>query len=140
MESLYPTPSTLPAPAANAQKLFEEGKFRETVTLCRQELAALEQTLPARYLQAPRNAAVDSAPFQYFALTLVLVNALAQLQEWKPAKETLGKYRVRFPRDPWGFYAGAEVTRRDTQVKDKAAVERAAELLQEEAKRLEGMK
>ena len=64
-------------------------------------------------------------------------DALAQAQNWKAAKEVLGKYRVHFPRDPWGFRAGAEVTRLDSQVKDKAAVERAIELLEGEATRLE---
>ena len=59
-------------------------------------------------------------------------DAYAALEEWKPAKEVLGKYRVRFPRDPWGFSAGAEVTRRDPNVKDPGAVQRAVELLQDE--------
>ena len=61
---------------------------------------------------------------------------LAEQGDWKAAKEALGKFRVRFPRDPWGFSAGAEATRRDPQVHDPAAVQRAIELLEGEAERL----
>jgi hypothetical protein len=43
---------------------------------------------------------------------------------------------LHFPRDAWGFSAGAAVTRRDPDVKDRAAVLRASELLETEAQRL----
>src|SRR6185295_2749245 len=103
------------------------------VAFCEQELAARDKQIPPRSTKPPQLAEPDSAVYQYYALTLVMVNALAQLREWKAAKEALGKYRVHFPRDPWGFDAGGEVTRRDPQVKDKAAVQRAVELLEGEA-------
>jgi len=96
----------------------------------------LEKQFPARKLQTPQTAEAGSAIFQYYALTALLVNALAAQAEWKAAKQALGKYRVRFPRDPWGFEAGAEATRRDPQVQDPAAVARAIELLEGEAQRL----
>ena len=108
--------------------------------MCDKELAALEKQIPARNTKLPQHAEPGSAMYQYYALTVIQVNALAELQEWKAAKETLGKYRVRFPQDPWGFKAGAEVTRRDTAVKDKAAVQRAIELLEGEAERLASKK
>ncbi len=134
--SLFASLPNLVAPASDAQKLFDAQKFHETISLCEKELAALDKQIPARNTKSLREAEPSSAVFQYYALTLILVNALAELQEWKAAKEALGKYRVRFPRDAWGFEAGAEVTRRDPQVKDKAAVQRAIELLEGEAQRL----
>lgn len=137
MKPLFPIPTPLVPPAFDAQKLFDKRKFHETVAWCEKELAALEKQTPARNTKPPQRAEPGSAQFQYFALTLLLVNALAELQEWKAAKETLGKYRVRFPQDPWGFEAGAQVTRCDTDVKDKAAVQRAIELLEGEARRLQ---
>ncbi len=137
MKPLFPFPTQLVPPASDAQKLFDAKKFHETVALCEKELAALEKQIPARNNKLPQQADPGAAVFQYYAFTLILVNTLAELQEWKAAKQALGKYRVRFPRDPWGFRAGAEVTRRDTQVKDKAAVQRAAELLEGEAARLQ---
>ncbi|MCC7163995.1 MAG: hypothetical protein IT331_15975 [Anaerolineae bacterium] len=133
-------PGALQGAAADAKTLFDAGKFRETVTLCQQRLGALEKKVPPRYTKIPREAEPDSPVFQYYALTVVLVDALAELQDWKAAKEALGKYRVRFARDPWGFRAGAEVTRRDPHVKDKPSVTRAVELLEGEAARLEGLK
>lgn len=136
MKPLFPIPASLVPPASDAQKLFAARKFHETVAWCEKELAALEKQIPARNTKPPQRAEPDSAQFQYYALTVIRVNALAELQEWKAAKETLGKYRVRFPQDPWGFRAGAEVTRRDTKVQDKAAVQRAIELLEGEAERL----
>lgn len=139
MKPPFPLPAALVPPASVAQKLFAAREFHETISFCEKELAALEKQIPARNTKPPQQAHADSAVFQYYALTLILVNALAELQEWKAAKEALGKYRVRFPRDAWGFRAGAEVTRRDTQVKDKAAVARAIELLEGEAERLENL-
>jgi len=136
MSTLFPPPTSLLPPASAAHKLFAAGKYQQAITLCQQELAALDKQVPARSAKPPQTAETGSAAFQYYALTLVLVNALAQVEEWKLAKEALGKYRVRFPRDPWGFEAGAEVTRRDPVVKDKAAVQRAIELLEGEAQRL----
>jgi len=133
-------PSNLQGAAADANQLFQSKKYHETVTYAQQQLATLEKQIPPRYLRAPREAEPNSSVFQYYALTVILVDALAELEEWKPAKEALGKYRVLFARDPWGFRAGAEVTRRDPQVKDKAAVQRAAELLDGEANRLEALK
>ncbi len=136
---LFPIPSALPASAADAKQQFDAQKFHETIAYCNQALAALEKQVPARYLKIPASDATDSVAYQYYTLTLILVNALAMLDEWKPAKEALGKYRVHFPRDPWGFRAGAEVQRRDLHVKDHAAVTRAAELLDGEATRLESL-
>lgn len=133
-------PGGLQGTAAHAKALFDSSKFHETVSYAQQHLTALDKKIPPRYAQAPRNAEPDSPVFQYYALTVILVDALAELQEWKMAKEALGRYRVHFARDPWGFRAGAEMTRRDPNVKDKAAVQRAAELLEGEAKRLEALK
>lgn len=135
--ALYPSPKHLTGKAADAQKLFATQQFHETISLGERELRALDKKIPARSNKPPQQAAADSDVFQYYALVLILVNAYAELEEWKAAKEVLGKYRVRFPRDPWGFTAGAVVTRRDPRIKDKAAVERAAELLEGEAARLE---
>lgn len=139
MTPLFPIPSELPAPARDAEKLFEAKKFHETIAWCDKELAALDKQAPdtrSRREKSPREGEASAVPFQYYALTLLKVNALAELEEWKAAKEALGRYRVHFPRDPWGFSAGAEVTRRDPHVKDRAAVERAIELLEGEAQRL----
>jgi hypothetical protein len=138
MKTLIPIPTSLVPPASDAQTLFDAQNFSETIALCNAELAALEKQFPARNTKSPQKAEPGSAIYQYYALTLILVNALAAADEWKKAKEILGKYRVRFPQDPWGFEAGAEVTRRDLDVKDKAAVQRAVELLEGEATRLRG--
>jgi hypothetical protein len=140
MKPLFDIPPTLGAPASDAQKLFDAQKFHEAIALCEKELAALEKQIPARSPHAPQTAEPGSAVFQYYALTVILVNAFAALHEWKAAKEALGKYRAHFPKDAWGFEAGAEVTRRDTVVKDKAAIARAIELLEGEARRLRGQK
>ena len=136
-QPLFAIPNVLQGAALHAQKLLDAEKFYETISFCETELAALDKQIPSRSTKSPRAAEPNSAPFQYYALTSILVDAFAELQEWKAAKEALGKYRVRFSRDPWGFYAGAEVTRRDPQVKDQAAVQRAIELLEGEAQRLE---
>lgn len=133
-------PSGLHGAAADANELFQAKKFHETVTHAQQHLSALDKKIPLRYAKIPREAESDSPVFQFYALTVILVDALAELEEWKTAKEALGKYRVHFARDPWGFRAGAEVTRRDPNVKDKAAVQRAVELLEGEAERLESLK
>lgn len=137
---LYPIPAGLEPPAADAAKLYSARKFDDAVAACQEHLAALESGLPARYIKSPRDAAAGSAVYQYYALTLLLTDALVEQGDWKAAKEALGKYRVHFPRDPWGFHAGAEVTRRDPDVKDAAAVRRAIKLLEGEAKRLEAMR
>lgn len=134
---LFPIPGSLASPAAAVAASFRSGRPEEAADLAREELARLDKALPAT-LKRPE-AAPDSISYQYHALTLLWVSALAAQARWKDAKEVLGRYRVRFPRDPWGFRAGAEVTRRDTQVKDPAAVQRAIELLEMEAARLEGM-
>jgi hypothetical protein len=136
MKPLFPIPASLAPPSSDAQKLFAAQKFDATIAYCDKELAALEKKIPARSTKPPQQAEAGSAPFQYYALTVILVNALAATEHWKTAKEALGKYRVHFPQDPWGFEAGAEVTRRDTAIKDKAAVQRAIELLEGEAARL----
>jgi hypothetical protein len=142
MKPLFPIPPALAVPAADAHQLLDAGKPYDAIALCQKELAALEKQIPARSggSKPPQTAEPGSGVYQYYALTLILVNALAQVEEWKAAKEALGKYRVHFPRDPWGFEAGAEVTRRDPQVKDKAAVQRAVELLEGEAARLRAQK
>lgn len=139
-QPLEKIPAGLEGAAAEAGALFDSSKFHETVSYAQQHLAALEKHIPARYAKLPRGQDSDSPVFQYYALTVILVDALAELEEWKTAKEALGKYRVLFARDPWGFRAGAEVTRRDPNIKDKAAVQRAAELLEGEAVRLETSK
>lgn len=137
MQPLFPIPANLQPPVSDCSRLWDANKYDDIVTLCEQTLTEVEKQLPQRNPQSAHDAAPDSAVYQYHALTLILVNALAALEEWKPAKETLGKYRVRFPRDPWGFSAGAQVTRLDPAVKDKDAVQRAVELLDSEAQRLQ---
>src|SRR5581483_4455965 len=136
MTSLFPVPAQAVGAAANALALFQTGKHPEAIALCQKELAALEKQIPARSNKPPQEAEPGSVVFQYYALTNILVNALAARQEWKAAKQVLGKYRVHFPRDPWGFETGAEVTRRVPNVRDQAAVQRAIELLEGEAQRL----
>lgn len=138
MSALFTIPPTPTPPASNARLLYDQARLEETVAFCQKELPLLEKQLPAKSQKLPEQEQVSSAPYQYFALTHILVDSLAQLARWKTAKETLGRYRVHFPRDPWGFAAGAEITRHDPQVQDRAAVARAAELLEAEAKRLEG--
>lgn len=136
MKPLFPIPASLVPPASDAQKLFDALEYDDAIALCQKQLAAIEKQFLARNSKSPQHAEPASAPFQYYALTVILVNALAATENWKGAKEALGKYRVHFPQDPWGFEAGAEVTRRDTDVKDQAAVQRAIELLEGEARRL----
>ncbi len=139
MKPLFPIPTALVPPASDAAKLFDAAKYDETIALCQRQLAALEKQFPARNKIEPPHAEPNSAPFQYYALTVLLVNAFAAQAQWKDAKQALGKYRVHFPRDPWGFEAGAEATRRDTAVNDPAAIARAIELLEGEAQRLRGL-
>ncbi len=134
---LYAIPASLVPPASNASLLYRQNRVAETVAFCQKELALLETQIPAKSVKLPQQDDPASAPYQYFVLTRILVNALAELERWKAAKEVMGRYRVHFPRDPWGFSAGADVTRRDPEVKDRSAVRRAAELLEREAKRLE---
>jgi hypothetical protein len=136
MPPLFPIPGPLTPPASNAQLLYGQNRFEETVAFCQKELPLIEKQIRAKSIKLPEQDEPNSPPYQYYALTLILVDALAELRRWKAAKEVLGKYRVHFPRDPWGFVAGAEVTRRDPAVKDPAAVQRAIELLEGEAKRL----
>src|SRR5690242_4175901 len=102
MPTLFPIPAGLVASASNAQKLLDAKRYQETVELCENELAKLEKKFPARNLNLPQTEEPASPPFQYYALTLLLVDAFAAVKEWKAAKEALGKYRVRFPKDPWG--------------------------------------
>jgi hypothetical protein len=136
MPTLFAIAPSLVPPASNAQLLYDQHRFAETVAFCQKELGLLETQAPAKSVKLPQQDEPASATYQYFGLTCVLVNALAELGRWKVAKEVMGRYRVHFPRDPWGFSAGAEVTRRDPEVKDSAAVQRAAELLETEAQRL----
>lgn len=138
MKPLFPIPTNLVPPASDAQTLFDAQKFEDVIVLCTKQLAALEKQFPARSAKPPQQAEPASAVFQYYACTLILTDAFAATENWKDAKQALGKYRVHFPRDPWGFEAGAEVTRRDPDVKDPAAVQRAIELLEGEARRLRG--
>ncbi len=137
MTPLYAIPAALVPPASNARLLYEQNRVEETVAFCLKELALLETQIPAKSVKLPQQDNPTSAPYQYFVLTCILVDALAELGRWKAAKEAMGRYRMHFPRDPWGFSAGAEVTRRDPKVKDREAVRRAAELLEMEANRLE---
>ena len=130
-------PTSLLPPASNARLLYDAARFEETVAFCQKELSALEKQIPNKSVKLPEQYEPGSGPFQFFTLTCILVNALTELGRWKAAKEALGKYRTHFPRDPWGFATGAHVTRLDPNVKDPAAVRRAAELLEAEGKRLE---
>jgi hypothetical protein len=136
--NLFPLPTVNDAPASEVYALYTQGKFSDAAELARSELAALEDKVPPRTKKPPQHSDPGGDPYQYYALTVLLVNALAELDDWKAAKEALGKYRVRFPRDPWGFEAGALVQRRDPAFKDKATVDRAADLLEQEARRLRG--
>ena len=137
MPILFAIPNSLLPPASNARMLYEASRFEETVAFCQKELERLEKQVPEKSVALPQQGQPPSELFQYFGLTCILVNALAELGRWKAAKEVLGKYRTHFPRDSWGFAAGAEITRRDPLVKDREAVQRAAELLEAEGKRLE---
>src|SRR5262249_4906529 len=137
MPTLFPIPDILQPPASDVKKLLDAKRYQETVESAERALDALDKKFPMRNLQPPQTQDPASPQYQYYTLTVLLVNAFAAVKEWKAAKEALGKYRVRFPRDPWGFRAGAEVTRRDPAVKDQAAVDRAVELLEGEADRLE---
>jgi tetratricopeptide (TPR) repeat protein len=137
MPPLFAPPASLAPPAANAELLYNQDRFEEAVAFCQKELALCAREIPAKSVKRPAEDAPRSPAFQFYALTLILVDALAELERWKAAKEALGKYRAHFPRDPWGFTAGAVIQRRDTAVHDPAAVQRAIELLENEAKRLE---
>src|SRR5438093_4102660 len=137
MPPLFTIPADLNPPASNAQLLYDQHRLEETVAFSQKELVLLQKQIPTKSIKLPQQD-IATAPYQYFALTLILVDALAELGRWEAAKEALGKYRVHFPRDPWGFVAGALVTRRDPEVQDRAAVQRAVELLEGEARRLEG--
>jgi hypothetical protein len=118
--------------------LYDQKRLEETVAFCQKELPLLEKQIPAKSQKLPGQNDSSAASYQYFALMRILVDSLVQLGRWKTAKEALGRYRMHFPRDPWGFAAGAEVTRLDPQVQDRAAVLHAADLLEAEARRLEG--
>jgi hypothetical protein len=137
MPALFAIPFALVPPASNARLLYDASRFEETVAFCQKELAYLGKQIPAKSVKRPEQYEAASNSFQYFGLSCILVNALAELGRWKMAKEVSGRYRMHFPRDPWGFTAGAEITRRDPDVRDQAAVRRAAELLEAEGKRLE---
>jgi hypothetical protein len=139
MQIPFDIPDGLVPPASNARLLYDDNRFEETVAFCQKELRLLDKHIPAKSGGLPQTDLPSSAPFQYLCLTSILVNALAELERWKAAKEVMGRYRVHFPRDPWGFAVGAELTRRDPQVKDRAAVQRATELLEAEGRRLEGI-
>lgn len=132
-------PDPLVPPAFNARILYDANRFEEAVAFCQKESSLLEKQLPAKSVKLPRQDLPDSVPFQYFALACILVNSLIELGRWKSAKEVLGRYRTHFPRDPWGFAIGAVTTRADPEVQDRAAVQRAADLLQMESERLESM-
>lgn len=129
-------PASLVPPASNARLLYEQARFEGTVAFCQKELALLEKRIPAKTSKRPGSDDPESGAYQYFCLACILVNALAELERWKAAKEVLGKYRTHFPTDPWGFAVGAEVTRRDPVARDRPAVDRAAALLEAEGVRL----
>ncbi len=136
--SAVPIPPTPFPPASNARLLYDQNRLEETVAFCQKELPLLEKEIPAKSQKLPAQDDPSATTYQYYALTSLLADVLMQLGRWKPAKEALGRYRVHFPRDPWGYTLGAELTRRDPEVKDREAVARAAELLEAEAKRLTG--
>ncbi len=138
MPNLFTLPTTTVPPASNARLLYDQGRLEETVAFCQKELPVIEKEMPAKSTKRPVDEDTSSPSYQYYALTAILVDALAQLERWKTAKEALGRYRAHFARDPWGYTVGAEVTVRDPNVKDRAAVAEAAETLRDEAKRLEG--
>ncbi len=138
MPALFNIPPTPLPPASNARLLYDQNRLEETVAFCQKELPLLEKQIPNRSQKRPEQEEPSSPVYQYLALTRILVDSLAQLGRWKSAKETLGRYRAHFPRDPWGFAAGAKVTRLDPQVQDRGAVAQAADSLEAEARRLEG--
>ncbi len=129
-------PTPISPPASNARLLYDQGRLEETVAFCQKELPLVEREIPSRSQKVPAREESDSPLFQYYALTAILTDALVRLKRWKAAKEALGRYRAHFPRDPWGFTVGADVTRRDPDVKDAGAVTEAAAMLEAEAKRL----
>lgn len=137
MRAPLPNPDSLVPPSSNAMLLYSASRFEETVAFCVKELALLEKQIPAKSVELPQQDKAPSARFQYFGLTAILVYAMTDLGRWKGAKEVLGRYRTHFPQDPWGYLTGAEITRRDPQTRDRGAVQRAAELLEAEGKRLE---
>ena len=137
-DPFFQMPASRATNVSRAVKLFEARKLDETVTYTRTALEQVEKTVALK-LKKPDGIA-DSPSEQFRDLTLILTNALVSLARWSDAKEVLGRYRVRFPQDAWGFAAGAQVTRHDPQVKDQAAVQRAIELLEGEAKRLEAIR
>ncbi len=138
MSVLFMIPPTPAPPASNARLLYDQKRLEEAVAFCQKELPLIEKQIPAKSQKLPEQDETSAASYQYFALMRILVDSLAQLGRWKTAKEALGRYRMHFPRDPWGFAAGAEITRLDPQVQDRAAVQHAAELLDTEARRLGG--
>ena len=138
MPPLITIPPTPLPPASNARLLFDQHRLEETVAFCQKELPLLEKEIPAKSQKLPEQEDPSAAPYQYYALNCLLVEALAELGRWKPAKEALGRYRTHFPRDPWGYTLGADITRRDPAVKDRSAVEHAADLLEAEGRRLAG--
>ncbi len=138
MPPIFNLPPTPLPPASNARLLYGQGRFEETVAFCQKELPLVEKEIPARSQKRPSEEPPEAPAYQYFALTAILVDSLAQLERWKAAKEALGRYRMHFPRDPWGYAEGAEVTRRDPEVKDRSAIHEAAAMLEAEARRLEG--
>jgi hypothetical protein len=137
MSSLFTLPPTPLPPASNARLLYDQHRLEETVAFCQKELPLLEKQIPAKSQKLPKQDTPASPLYQYYALTSILVDTLAQLGRWKTAKEALGRYRMHFPRDPWGYALGAEITRRDVEIQDRRAVAEAADLLEAEAKRLE---
>ncbi len=137
MQPLVDIPSKLEPPASNAQLLYGQGRFEETVAFCQKELPLLEKQIPGKSNKVAAQEPPESAAFQYFGLTAILVDSLAQLGRWKAAKEALGRYRMHFPRDPWGYSLGARVMQRDSEVKDREAVQEAVDLLEQEARRLQ---
>lgn len=116
--------------------LYDQNRLEETVAFCLKELPLISRDLPQKSQKRPENEEPSSPAFQYLALTAILTDALAQLGRWKAAKEALGRYRTRFPKDPWGFTAGAEITAQDPDFNDREAVDRAVEMLRAEAERL----
>ncbi len=137
MPPVLTLPATPTPPASNARLLYNQQRLEETVAFCQKELPLIEKEIPNRSQKVPGQEAPSAPTYQYFALIAILADALAQLGRWKAAKETLGRYRMRFPRDPWGYEAGATITRRDPEARDRQAVAEAADLLEEEARRLE---
>ena len=93
---LFPIPGSLQPPANDAAQLWNAEKYHETISLCEQQLAALEKQILAprsgKQLLPPQHDPA-SPGYQYFALTLLLVGLtllFMALTEWIARRAQLG--------------------------------------------------